>query len=231
MITIRKSQERGHANHGWLDSYHTFSFADYYDPKHMSFRSLRVINDDVVAGGGGFGTHPHRDMEIITYVIRGALEHADSMGNGSVIRPGDVQYMAAGTGVQHSEFNHSPSEEVRLLQIWIQPDRRGAKPGYAEKHLADAPPGQLHLITSKAGRDGSIAINQDADLWLAKFIGGERVTHTLAPGRSAYLQVAEGEVTLNGQPLAQGDGAQVNAETALELTAAGKAQVLLFDLG
>ncbi len=231
MITIRKSQERGHANHGWLDSYHTFSFADYYDPKHMGFRSLRVINDDVVAGGGGFGTHPHRDMEIITYVIRGALEHADSMGNGSVIRPGDVQYMAAGTGVQHSEFNHSSSEEVRLLQIWIQPERRGAKPGYAEKHLADAPPGFLHLITSKAGRDGSIAINQDADLWLAKFIGGERVTHTLAPGRSAYLQVAEGEVTLNGQLLQQGDGAQVNGETALELTAAGKAQVLLFDLG
>jgi redox-sensitive bicupin YhaK (pirin superfamily) len=231
MITIRKSQERGHANHGWLDSYHTFSFADYYDPKHMGFRSLRVINDDVIAGGGGFGTHPHRDMEIITYVIRGALEHGDSMGNGSVIRPGDVQYMAAGTGVQHSEFNHSPSEEVRLLQIWIQPDRRGAKPGYAEKRFADAAPGQLHLVTSKAGRDGSIAINQDADLWLAKFAGGERVTHPLASGRAAYVQVAEGEVTLNGQPLQQGDGAQVNGETALELTAAGKAQVLLFDLG
>ncbi|HTH49721.1 MAG TPA: pirin family protein [Candidatus Limnocylindria bacterium] len=231
MITIRKSQERGHANHGWLDSYHSFSFADYYDPKHMGFRSLRVINDDVIAGGGGFGTHPHRDMEIITYVIRGALEHSDSMGNGSVIRPGDVQYMAAGTGVQHSEFNHSPSEDVRLLQIWIQPDRRGAKPGYAEKALADAAPGYLHLVTSKAGRDGSIAINQDADLWLAKFAGGERVTHALAAGRAAYVQVAEGEITLNGQLLQQGDGAQVNAETALELTAAGKAQVLLFDLG
>ena len=231
MITIRKSDERGHAEHGWLDSHHTFSFADYHDPAHMGFRSLRVINDDIIAGGGGFGTHPHRDMEIITYVVRGALEHRDSMGNGSVIRAGDAQHMAAGTGVQHSEFNHSPGEEVRLLQIWILPDLRGVKPSYAEKHFAEAETGKLHLVASKTGRDGSIAINQDADLWLAKFAGGESVSHSIAPGRAAWVQVAEGEVTLNGQRLAQGDGAQVNTEPLLEFSAAGKVQVLLFDLG
>ncbi len=231
MITIRKSDERGHAEHGWLDSYHTFSFADYHDPAHMGFRSLRVINDDIIAGGGGFGTHPHRDMEIITYVVRGALEHRDSMGNGSVIRAGDAQHMAAGTGVQHSEFNHSPGEEVRLLQIWILPDRRGAKPSYAEKHFAGAETGKLHLVASKTSPDGSIAINQDADLWLAKFAGGESLSHSIAPGRAAWIQVAEGEVTLNGQTLAQGDGAQVNAEPLLGFSASGKAQVLVFDLG
>ena len=231
MITIRKSDERGHAGHGWLDSYHTFSFADYHEPAHMGFRSLRVINDDVIAGGGGFGLHPHRDMEIISFVVRGALEHRDSMGNGSVICAGDVQHMAAGTGVQHSEFNHSATEEVRLLQVWILPDRRGVKPSYAEKHFAGAETGKLHLVASKTGRDGSIAINQDADLWLVKFAGGERVPHSIAPGRAAWVQVVEGEVTLNGQRLAQGDGAQVNAEPLLEFSAAGKAQVLLFDLG
>src|ERR1700679_1949717 len=165
MITLRKSGDRGHANLGWLDSRFTFSFADYYDPKNMGFRTLRVINDDTVAGGGGFDTHPHRDMEIITYVLSGALEHKDSMGNGRIIRPGEVQYMAAGTGVAHSEFNPSPLEPVHLLQIWILPDRRGATPRYAEKSLAGAKSGQLHLVTSKSGRDGSIAINQDADLF------------------------------------------------------------------
>ena len=231
MITIRKSDERGHAGHGWLDSYHTFSFADYHEPAHMGFRSLRVINDDVIAGGGGFGLHPHRDMEIISFVVRGALEHRDSMGNGSVICAGDVQHMAAGTGVQHSEFNHSATEEVRLLQVWILPDRRGVKPSYAEKHFAGAETGKLHLVASKTGRDGSIAINQDADLWLAKFAGGDSVSHSIAPGRAAWVQVVEGEVTLNGQRLVQGDGAQVNAEPLLEFSAAGKAQVLLFDLG
>jgi redox-sensitive bicupin YhaK (pirin superfamily) len=163
MITVRKSEERGHANHGWLDSHFTFSFADYYDPQQMGFRSLRVINDDIIASGGGFGTHPHRDMEIITYILSGALEHKDSMGNGRVIRPGEVQYMAAGTGVQHSEFNHLPTEPAHLLQIWIMPDRKGAKPDYAEKTFAAATPGKLHLAVSKSGRDGSIAINQDAD--------------------------------------------------------------------
>lgn len=231
MLMIRKSDERGHAEHGWLDSYHTFSFADHHDPAHMGFRSLRVINDDIIAGGGGFGTHPHRDMEIITYVVRGALEHRDSMGNGSVIRAGGVQYMAAGTGVQHSESNPSPGEEVRLLQIWILPDRRGAKPSYAEKHFAGAETGKLHLVASKTGRDGSIAVNQDVDLWLVKFAGGEGVSHSIASGRAAWVQVVEGEVTLNGHLLAQGDGVQVDAEPRLELSAAGKAQVLLFDLG
>ena len=168
MMTLRKSNERGHAKHGWLDTYHTFSFADYYDPQWMGYRSLRVINDDLVMPGMGFGTHPHRDMEIITYILRGALEHKDSMGNGRVIRAGELQYMAAGSGVQHSEFNPSQDEAVHLLQIWIQPDAKGVKPRYAEKKLQDAPTGKLHLMTSKTGRDGSIAIHQDADLWLGE---------------------------------------------------------------
>src|SRR5216117_3345910 len=166
MMKIRKANERGHAEHGWLDTYHTFSFADYYDPQWMGFSSLRVINDDLVMPGMGFGTHPHRDMEIITYILSGALQHKDSMGNGRVIGAGDVQYMAAGTGVQHSEFNPSKKEPVHLLQIWIQPDQRGVKPSYAEKSLKGVAPGELQLITSKTGRDGSIAIHQDADLWL-----------------------------------------------------------------
>lgn len=231
MITIRQSNERGHADHGWLKSHHSFSFADYYDPKHMGFRSLRVINDDVIAGGGGFGLHPHRDMEIISYVVRGALEHRDSMGNGSVIRAGNVQYMAAGSGVQHSEFNHSSTEPARLLQIWIMPDQRGVAPRYAEKAMADAPTGRFHLITSKTGRDDSIAIHQDADLWLGKFAGNEHLTFAIAAGRSAYVQVAEGELTLNGRLLHEGDAAQVNGESALEFGATCSSQVLLFDLG
>jgi len=229
-MKIRTANERGHAGHGWLDTYHTFSFADYYDPQWMGFRSLRVINDDLVMPGMGFGTHPHRDMEIITYVLSGALEHKDSMGNGRVIRPGDMQYMAAGTGVQHSEFNPSKDEAVHLLQIWIQPDRKGVAPRYAEKSLKDAPTGELHLVTSKTGRDGSIAIHQDADLWLAKFQAGTRVTHKLAPGRNAWVHVAEGEVSLNGKTLSGGDAAAVTEAGALELTAAKPAQVLLFDL-
>ena len=180
MMNIRKADERGHANHGWLDTYHTFSFADYYDPQWMGYRSLRVINDDLVMPGMGFGTHPHRDMEIITYILSGALEHKDSMGNGRVIKPGEVQYMAAGSGVTHSEFNPSKNEAVHLLQIWIQPDSRGVKPRYAEKSITDAPAGTLNLITSKTGRDGSIAIHQDADLWVGKLEPGQRVTHKLA---------------------------------------------------
>src|SRR5437867_4627363 len=192
MMKIRKANGRGHAEHGWLDSYHTFSFANYYDPQWMGYRSLRVINDDLVMPGMGFGTHPHRDMEIITYILSGALEHKDSMGNGRVIRAGDVQYMAAGTGVEHSEFNPAKDEAVHLLQIWIQPDRKGVTPRYAEKSLANAPRGVLHLVTSKIGRDGSIAIHQDAELWLAKLGAGNRVTHKLTPGRQAWLHVAEG---------------------------------------
>lgn len=228
--TIRRSAERGHANHGWLESYHSFSFADYYDPRWMGFRSLRVINDDIVMPGGGFGTHPHRDMEIITYVLSGSLEHKDSMGNGRVIRAGDLQYMAAGTGIQHSEFNPAPDEAVHLLQIWIQPDQRGVKPRYAEKSFADATPGTLHLVTSKTGRDGSIAIHQDADLWLARLNTGDRVTHALASGRHAWIHVAEGELTLNGEILGPGDAAAVNDTGVLELTGTQPAQVLLFDL-
>jgi len=230
MITLRPAHDRGHADHGWLDTWHTFSFANYHDPSHMGFRSLRVINDDVVAGGGGFPTHPHRDMEIITYVLSGALQHRDSMGNGSVIRPGNVQYMAAGTGVQHSEFNASPIEKVHLLQIWIRPDRMGATPRYAEKSLAGTSPGKLHLIASKAGRDGSIAINQDADVWVGRFETAGQLEQALAPGRHAWIHVAEGAITLNGQALTAGDGAAITDEASLQLTTTGPAQVLLFDL-
>ena len=230
MMKIRKANERGHAEHGWLDTYHTFSFADYYDPQWMGFRSLRVINDDLVLPGSGFGTHPHRDMEIITYVLSGALEHKDSMGNGRVIRAGEVQYMAAGTGVEHSEFNPSQDEAVHLLQIWILPDRKGVTPRYAEKSMQNAAPGALHLITSKTGREGSIAIHQDANLWLGKLNAGNRVTHRLAPDRHAWVHVAEGEVVLNGRTLAGGDAAAVSRESQLELTATKPAQVLLFDL-
>jgi len=230
MMTIRKANERGHADHGWLNTYHTFSFADHYDPQWMGFRDLRVINDDYVAPGMGFGKHPHRDMEIITYVLSGALEHKDSMGNGRIIKPGEVQYMAAGTGVQHSEFNPSGDEAVHLLQIWIQPDTKGMKPRYGEKSFASTPPGKLHLVTSKTGRDGSIAIHQDADLWLARFTNGQTVTHELKPQRHAWVHVAEGEVTLNGKTLNGGDAAAVSGEPKLELTGKGNAQVLLFDL-
>lgn len=229
-MTIRRASERGHAQHGWLDTYHTFSFANYYDPQWMGFRSLRVINDDLVMPGMGFGTHPHRDMEIITYILSGALEHKDSMGNGRVIRTGDVQYMAAGAGVQHSEFNPSNDEAVHLLQIWIQPDTKGVKPRYAEKSCKDAAPGMLNLVTSKTGRDGSIAIHQDADLWLAKLDAGSRVAHELAADRHAWIHVAEGEVSLNDKILNGGDAAAISQEGELELTATKPTQVLLFDL-
>ncbi len=230
MKMIRRANERGHAEHGWLDTYHTFSFASYYDPEWMGFRSLRVINDDLVMPGQGFGTHPHRDMEIITYVLSGALEHKDSMGNGRIIRPGEVQYMAAGTGVQHSEFNPSEEEAVHLLQIWILPDRKGLKPRYGEKSLADAPKGRFNLMVSKAGRDGSLAINQDADLYVARLEPGNEASHALKPGRYAWVHVAEGEVKLDGDKLKAGDAAAFSGESKLELVAAKPSQVLLFDL-
>jgi len=230
MMTIRRSEERGHANHGWLDSHFTFSFAEYHDPRHMGFRSLRVINDDRIAPGGGFGMHPHRDMEIISYVLDGALEHKDSMGNGSVIRPGDFQYMSAGTGVRHSEFNPSDKEEAHLLQIWIMPDKRAVQPRYGEKALANAPSGKLHLVASKAGRDGSIAIQQDAELHLAKLDSGDKVEHTLRPERHAWVHVATGEVAVNGQVLKAGDAAALSEEARVELAAKQPSQVLLFDL-
>jgi redox-sensitive bicupin YhaK (pirin superfamily) len=230
MITTRKANERGHAEHGWLDTYHTFSFADYYDPQWMGYRSLRVINDDLVMPRMGFGKHPHRDMEIITYILSGSLAHQDSMGNGRTISTGEFQYMAAGTGVQHSEQNPSGTEAVHLLQIWIMPDAKGVQPRYAEKSMKDATTGTWHLITSKTGRDGSMAIHQDADLWLAKLEPGQSLKHSLGADRHAWLQVAEGEVTLNGQTLYGGDAVAVNDESTLELTGTKPSQVLLFDL-
>jgi quercetin 2,3-dioxygenase len=230
MMTIRKSDERGHANHGWLDSRFTFSFAEYYDPQHMGFRALRVINDDHIAAGAGFGMHPHRDMEIISYVLDGALQHQDSMGNGSVIRKGDFQYMAAGSGVRHSEFNPSDKEETHLLQIWIVPERKGVKPRYGEKHLASKLPGKLHLVASRTGREDSIAIHQDADLFLARLKAGDTVEHALRPERHAWVHVAEGAVTLNGQALKAGDAAALSNEGRIALAAKQPAQVLLFDL-
>jgi quercetin 2,3-dioxygenase len=230
MMTIRKSEDRGHANHGWLDSYFSFSFAEYHDPRHMGFRTLRVINDDRIAPGGGFGMHPHRDMEIISYVLAGELEHKDSMGNGRVIRAGDFQYMAAGTGVTHSEFNPSATKKTHLLQIWILPDRKGVSPRYAEKAMAKAASGKLHLIASKSGRADSIAVHQDMDLWLAKLRAGESVTHTLPPSRHAWVHVAEGAVELNGQRLRAGDAAAVGEVVSLNILGQEGSQVMLFDL-
>jgi len=230
MKLIRRANERGHAEYGWLDSFHTFSFADYYDPNWMGFRSLRVINDDLVMPARGFGTHPHRDMEIITYVLSGALEHKDSMGNGRIIRPGEVQYMAAGTGVQHSEFNPSPEQAAHFLQIWILPERKGLKPQYGEKSLTDAPKGRLNLAMSKTGREGSLMINQDADLYLARLEAGNDVSHALKPGRHGWLHVAEGEVKLDRDTLGAGDAAAFSDESQVQLVATKPAQVLLFDL-
>jgi redox-sensitive bicupin YhaK (pirin superfamily) len=230
MMNIRKAEKRGRANYGWLDTHYTFSFANYHDPEHMGFRALRVINDDVVAPGGGFDTHGHRDMEIITYVLSGQLQHKDSMNNGRVIRAGELQYMAAGTGVLHSEFNPSATEPVHLLQIWILPEKRGLKPHYAERTGSQLPGGRLNLVASKTGRDGSIGINQDTDLYLAKLGAGEVATHSLAPQRHAWVHVAEGELTVNGQKLRAGDGAAVSEENALKFEAKAPSQVLLFDL-
>jgi quercetin 2,3-dioxygenase len=231
MIAIRKSNDRGHANHGWLDTRFTFSFADYYDRKHMHFRTLRVMNDDRIAGGGGFPTHPHGDMEIITYVLDGALAHQDSMGNGSVIRPGDVQYMSAGTGVAHSEFNASDFETVHLYQIWMFPDKKDYHPAYDQKHFsAEDKRGQLRLVASPDGRDCSVQIRQDNELYATVLTAGESVKHELKPDRHAYVQVARGSVTLNGQTLETGDGAAISAENSVELTAIDNAEVLLFDL-
>jgi redox-sensitive bicupin YhaK (pirin superfamily) len=231
MILVRKSNDRGHADHGWLDSRFTFSFSDYYDPQRVQFRTLRVMNDDRIAGGGGFPTHPHRDMEIVTYVLEGALAHKDSMGNGSVIKPGDVQYMSAGTGVAHSEFNASDSETAHLYQIWMFPDRQGYKPAYDQKHFTDADKrGKLRLVVSPDGRDGSVQIRQDNELYATVLAPGESVEHTLKPDRHAYVQVARGSVTLNGEPLEAGDGAAISAEKSLRLAGVNDAEVLLFDL-
>jgi len=229
-MNIRKAEERGQADYGWLNTHHTFSFANYYDPEHMGFRALRVLNDDIVGPGGGFDTHAHHDMEIISYVLSGELQHKDSMGNGRVIRPGEFQYMSAGTGVMHSEFNPSPRDPVHFLQIWIVPDKKGLKPHYAERTGTQLPAGRLNLVASKAGRDGSIAINQDADLYLAKLGQGNLVSHKLLPQRHAWVHVAEGKVNLNGKELGAGDGAAISGEQALEFAAKAPSQVLLFDL-
>jgi quercetin 2,3-dioxygenase len=231
MLSLRRSEERGHVDHGWLNTYHTFSFADYHDPAEMGFASLRVINDDRVQPGQGFGMHGHRDMEIITYILDGALEHKDSMGNGSVIRPGDVQRMSAGRGVLHSEFNPSRSDPVHLLQIWIEPNVRGIQPGYEEKRFSDADKkGRLRLVASPDGRDGSVTIHQDALVYASLLDQGDAVTHRLAPGRKAYVHVARGALEVNGVRLADGDGLKVSDEDAIALTNARKAEVLLFDL-
>jgi quercetin 2,3-dioxygenase len=230
MMTIRKSGERGHADHGWLDSYHTFSFADYYDPKHTNFRSLRVINEDFIAPSQGFGSHPHKDMEIITYIVKGALKHRDSMGNSATMREGDIQRISAGSGIMHSEFNASSSEPVHLLQIWLMPDKKGVTPGYVEKSFAKAEPNKLHLATSKTGRDGSIPINQDADLYFSKLDDGKKVDLALRPDQHAWVQLIEGELDANGTRLTAGDAAGFSQVDALKLSAVGPAHFLLFAL-
>ncbi len=229
MIAIRSSEQRGHANHGWLDSHHTFSFADYYDPEHVQFRSLRVINEDRVSGGQGFGMHPHRDMEIISYVVSGILEHQDSMGNRAQMKAGEVQRISAGTGILHSEYNPSPVEPVHFLQIWIMPDERGVTPRYSEKSFREMEPGRLNLIASKSGREDSLPIHRDADVYVAKMNGGT-LRHELALGRSAWIQLIEGELSVNGNELRPGDGAAVGGEERLDFASGGESHWLLFDL-
>jgi redox-sensitive bicupin YhaK (pirin superfamily) len=234
MQTLRRAGERGHADHGWLDSFHTFSFANYHDPEHMGFRGLRVINDDTVAPGRGFGAHPHRDMEIISYVLDGALAHRDSMGTGSVIRPGDVQRMSAGTGVVHSELNASATERVHFLQIWLLPSQRGGAPGYEQKAFPDAEKaGRLRLVASPEGRDGSITVHADAALHAGLFGAGETAELPLAPGRHAWVHVARGAVRVNGQDLAAGDGLALSDEALVRIEGKGgpgPGEVLVFDL-
>jgi redox-sensitive bicupin YhaK (pirin superfamily) len=229
MLTIRRAKDRGHANHGWLDTHHTFSFADYYDPNFMGFRALRVINEDRVAGGGGFGKHSHRDMEIISYVLEGTLAHHDSMGTGSQIRPGDVQRMSAGTGVMHSEMNPSDDEPVHFLQIWIVPAERGIQPGYEQKRFEETERrDRLRLLASPDGSDGSVTIHQDVRLYTA-LLDGTSVTHELQPNRFGWVQVTRGEVDVNGQTLQAGDGASISDESSIVLSGRA-AEVLVFDL-
>ena len=231
MITVRPSAERGRSELGWLSSRHTFSFADYLDARHMGFRTLRVVNEDRVQPGGGFPTHGHRDMEIVTYVVEGALEHEDSLGTGSVIRPGEVQRMSAGTGVTHSEYNPSRTEPVHFLQIWILPERQGLAPGYEQRVFPAAEmQGRLRVVASRDGRDGSVTVHQDVRLLAARLAPGEEIVHSLAPGRHAWLQVVRGALVMNGTTLAAGDGAAVSDEARLALTASAPSELLLFDL-
>jgi len=231
MILVRKAHDRGHVNHGWLDTFHTFSFSSYYDPDHVRFRSLRVMNEDVVAPGQGFGTHPHNDMEIVTYVLEGALEHKDSMGNGEVLRPGEFQRMSAGTGITHSEFNPSPAEPVHLYQIWLFPERKGIEPSYEQKRFPEADRrNRLQLVASRTAEQGSLLIHQDARIYLAEVEAGKEVALELAAGRSAWLQVLRGGVALSGVPLQTSDGAAVSDERSLTIRATSDAEIMLFDL-
>ncbi|UST55557.1 pirin family protein [Comamonadaceae bacterium OTU4NAUVB1] len=231
MLTIRKSQDRGHANHGWLDSFHSFSFAGYHDPAHMGFGNLRVINEDRVAGGAGFGTHGHKDMEIISYVLSGELAHRDSMGNVETIPPGDVQRMSAGRGVMHSEFNHKAEETTHFLQIWLLPNERGIAPGYEQKHFDAADKrGRLRLVASPDGADGSVTVHADARLFAGLFDGAETATLALDPARKGYVHLVRGALEVNGRPLAAGDAVLIEGESALELARGSDAEVLVFDL-
>jgi redox-sensitive bicupin YhaK (pirin superfamily) len=231
MLHIRKANNRGHADHGWLDTYYTFSFSDYYDPAHMGFRALRVINEDRVQPGMGFGTHGHKDMEIVTYVLEGALEHKDSMGNGSVLRPGEFQRMSAGTGLRHSEFNPSATEPVHLYQIWLLPGRNGIQPSYEQKFFAeDGKQGRFQLVASPDGAEGSLHIHQDARVYLSKVNAEQSVQHAIPPGRHAWLQVLRGNVTVNGRALETSDGVAVSDEPLITVAAESPAEVMLFDL-
>ncbi|MBY0315800.1 MAG: pirin family protein [Bdellovibrionales bacterium] len=231
MITLRKSQERGHANHGWLDANHSFSFANYYDPEHMGFSVLRVINEDRIAPGMGFGTHGHNDMEILTYIVEGSLQHRDSMGNTEVIKPGEVQQMSAGTGVRHSEFNPDPNKPTHLLQIWILPDRAGYKPKYGQTSFADRLSlGDFVLTASRTGRDGSISLNQDVDMYVVKSPTAGQKTYELQSGRNAWVQVVNGSVKINDKQLGPGDGAAITKENILALNWAAQSEFIFFDL-
>jgi len=230
MLTLRRADERGHNNFGWLDTSHTFSFGHYNDPRFMGFRSLRVINEDKVVPGAGFGEHGHADMEIISYVLDGALEHKDSIGTGSIIRPGEVQRMSAGTGIRHSEFNASRDKPVHFLQIWLLPEKAGIEPGYEQKEFGDERKGQLRLVASRDGRDGSLTVHQDADLYASVLADGEAVSHAFAPGRHGWLQIARGGVEVRGHTLQPGDGLAISEEDHLEIKALSAAEFLLFDL-
>ncbi|HEY9692692.1 MAG TPA: pirin family protein [Oculatellaceae cyanobacterium] len=230
-IEIRKADQRGHFQIGWLNTYHTFSFGNYYDPKHMGFRALRVINDDRVAPGGGFDTHGHRDMEIITYVLEGALEHRDSLGTGAVIYPGDAQRMTAGTGIRHSEFNHSQTEAVHLLQIWILPEQQGLPPSYEQKSIPlEEKRGKLRLIAARNGGEGVVTVHQDMELYASVLEPGDRISYDLKSNRYAWLQIAQGGATLNGHTLTEGDGAAISGEEKLEISTEVGGEILLFDL-
>lgn len=230
MIKVRRANERGHADHGWLNSYHTFSFANYYDPQHVGFRALRVINEDRVQGGKGFGTHPHQDFEIISYVISGALKHQDSMGHAAVMKAGDVQRISAGTGIAHSEFNNSPTEPVHFLQIWLLPSRKGFPPSYAQQSFVNAPTDTLTLVCSPDGGNKSIKINQDVDLFIGKLAAKGKIIHPMREQRHAWVQLIEGDLDLNGKKLSPGDGASLDDENEIQFESAKGAHFLLFDL-